>query len=243
MTAKPKDHLLPILAIVLSALALSDNLIFTNIPEFIISIVGIAAGVTFFVKRDYFYPLIQVWIYGQFPAINRTITTTLENGVTFEQLQPILDAGQMLTFDLGFAFGTSFGEIDIKVNIVPFAFLFLLKFLQSSALIGKKLTIKDFKKENKLGNIFPLTGVVKNTLTLGKEKHWFHAELDNPFNFNGKSYQNLLIRSKEELIYKPGKGKYISYLRLVEDPNTLKEDKLSKDRYPFIDWGQVEVEK
>ncbi len=243
MTAKPKDYLLPVLAILMSGIALTGNLSFTNIPQFIISVVGIAAGITFFVKKDYFYPLIQIWMYGQLPAVNRTIKSTLENGMNLEQVQPILDAGQFLTFDLGLTLGTAAGDIDIKVNIVPFAFLFLFKILQSSALIGKRLTIKNFKKENKLGNIFPLTGTIKETLSLGKEKHWFHAELDNPFDFNGKSYKDLLIKSKEGLIYKAGKGKYTSYLRLVKDPNALTDEKISKDRFPFIDWGQVEVEK
>jgi len=243
MNHKRIEYLLPILAILLSGIALSGNLAFSNILEFIVSLIGLAAGISFFVKKDYFYPLIQVWIYGQFPAINRTINSVLENGMSLVEVQPIFDAGQVLTFDLGFTLGTAAGDVGIEVNIVPFAFLFLFKFLQSSALVGKRLTIKNFKKENKLGDIFPLTGTIKETLSLGKEKHWFHAELDNPFDFNGKSYKDLLIKSKEGLIYKAGKGKYTSYLRLVQDPNALTEEKILKDRFPFIDWGQVEVEK
>jgi hypothetical protein len=241
MTSKTKSLLLPLLAILLSGLALTGNLSLTNIFQFIVSVVGIAAGIAFFVNRNYFYPLIQAWIYGQFPAINRVTQSASGNGGTLE-LHPILDGGQHYTFDLGLTFANSAGYLDLKINILPLAFLFLFKFLQSSDLIGRRLIITNSRKDNKLGDIFPVEGTISETFSLGEEKNWFHAELDEPFEYEGNSYQDLLIRSREGDMYKPGKGKY-SYLRLVSDPKLLaeKENGISKDRFPYVDWAKVEV--
>ncbi|MGB3181145.1 MAG: hypothetical protein WBB45_07125 [Cyclobacteriaceae bacterium] len=239
MTSNIKGYLLPLLAILLSGLALTGNLSLANIFQFIVSVVGIAAGIAFFVNRKYFYPLIQIWIYGQFPAFNRAIQSASGNGGTLE-LHPLLDGGQHVTFDVGLTFVNSAGYLDLKINILPLVFLFLFKVLQVSDLIGRRLIITNVRKENKLGDIFPLKGNISETFSLGKEKNWFHAELDEPFEYEGNSYQDLLFRSREGDMYKPGKGKY-SYLRLVSDPKLLAEKGISKDRFSYVDWAKVEV--
>ena len=237
------DYILPVLAIVLSLGSVSNTYNLTNIPSLIISLVGISAGVLFFLNHKFFGTFMQIWIYGQLPAISKTVHSTLENGMQLIIEHPFFDAGQLLTFDLGLTFGISSGDLNLKINIVPFGFLFLFKLLQTAGLIGKDLTITKFRKENKLGNIFPLTGKIQKRVQIGKERHWVLVALENEFIYSGKSICHLLLKPKDEELFKAGKKKYISYVRLVTDATTIGEVVNNTEAYPFVDWAIVEIKK
>jgi hypothetical protein len=240
---KETDYILPVLAIVLSLGSLTSTYDLTNIPSLIISLVGISAGILFFLNHKLFATFMQIWIYGQLPAISKTVQTTLENGMQLIIEHPYFDTGQLLTFDLGLTLGTSSGDLDLKINIVPFGLLFLFKLLQTAGLIGKDLTVTKFRKENKLGNVFPLTAKIQKRVQIGKERHWILAALENEFSYGGKSISHLLLKPKDEELFKAGKKKYISYVRLVSDPDTVGEVVNNIDNYPFVDWGVVEIKK
>ncbi len=243
IVADKSEYSLPILAGLLSLYALSQNLYFVNAFGFIVSLVGLVASASFFWRRKLFYPLIQFWIYSQFPALIRTVSKRQE-GVEFIQIQHVVNAGQGFTFRfLEFELGTAIGDFVLSLNIVPFVFLILYKITLSSDLLGKTVTILNFKKENKLGNVFPMSGVIKQSINLEKEKYWFHVTLSQPILIEGRTISNVLLKSKDGEIFKSGKKKYLSYLLLVENEVDLERESVSKRKFPFIDWVQVVVKK
>ncbi|MBK9513432.1 MAG: hypothetical protein IPO05_07330 [Flavobacteriales bacterium] len=136
-------RVLPGIATVFSALALYNYSDLSNISSLIVSLVGIAAGVLFFKGNALYRPMLLVWIYAQFPAISMN---------TPAGVQPLLDAGQILTFKVGI----TLSGIVFKVNLVPFAFLALYRFLLMASLVGKRATISSFGADSKFGDGLPM---------------------------------------------------------------------------------------
>ena len=225
-----KDYILPVLAIVLSLGALSGTYDLSNIFSLIISLAGIAAGISFFTNKKVFTILIQVWIYGQFPAI------------LFNEI-PLFDGGQLFKFPIGVTLDTNSGKIDLYLNLIPIVYLTMFKLFKVSGLVGNKVTITKFRQDNKLGEIFPLTGTVLKRVQLEKDKFWIMVRLDKVFNYGSDSFNHMLLKSKDDQIYKPGNTEYISYLRLVKDPLQVTEKIENQDNFPFVDWGIVQVTK
>ena len=237
------QYILPVLALVMSGLALPSVNYFANIPALIVSIIGISAGILFFINYRWFNILIQIWIYSQLPMIYKTVTTTLQNGNVVEYDKHVFNAGQFATFGVGFNFGTDSGEINIELNLVPFVLFFLYSITQTVALIGKRVTIYKYRDDNRLGDIFPLHGRIERKVKLGGERYWLFAELDDEFMYDGTRYKYLLLRAKSKEPYKPGKRSYFSYARLVSDPDKVGEVAENKNDFPFIDWVIVQVHK
>jgi len=135
-------RVLPGIAIVFSALALAKYGDLSNILSFIVSLVGIAAGALFFMGKPLYRTLLLIWIYAQFPAISRN---------TPAGEQPLLDAGQFLTFKLGMTLSGT----ELYINLVPFAFLALYRFLLMAGLVGKRVSISSFRMDSKFGDALP----------------------------------------------------------------------------------------
>lgn len=215
----------------------------SHIPSYLVSAMGLFSIVFFFFDRERFYPLINFWAYAQLPVITRTITTVFGEGVTVEETKTILSAAQAFTLNFGLTLGNEQRGLFLGINFVPLVYLILFKFLRTSALKGHRVVITDFKSDNRLGDVFPIKGVVDRTTKLEKENHWLLIELDAPLTYDDTDYLHLLIRSKDEQILTPGQQEYICFLRLVADPSKISDKEAQKDDFPFIDWGMVQVEK
>jgi hypothetical protein len=233
--------LLPILAIAMSVIALASNYDISNILAFIVSLIGIAAGVTYFLKSKVSSTLLQIWIYAQIPAISNTVSSTLENGTEMTVEHHYLDAGQAFTCDVGMTLGTKSGDLDLRVNVLPFGLLILFRLLQVAGLIGGLVTIQKFRQDNKLGDVFPLAGTAVKRATLGKEKHWLLVELASSLVHSGRSYSHLLVTAKDGETYKRGKEGKVSYLVLVSDPSQVHDGVNKKEDFQFVDWGLVSI--
>lgn len=241
MDKKTTHMILPGLAILMSAIALSSNYDLSNVLGFVVSLVGLAGGAAYFLKNKFASMLLQVWIYAQIPAISKTTSEVLENGSEIVAEQHYVDAGQAFTFDVGFTLGTKSGDLDLKVNVVPIGLLILFRLLMLQGLVGGAVTIKKFRQDNKLGDVFPLSGSVLRTVTLGKEKHWLLVQLIAPLTYAGRTYTHLLVKPKEDGIYKRGSAAQVSYLVLVDDVAKLHDGVNKKEDFQFADWGLVSV--
>lgn len=213
---------MPGIAIMFSAFALVRHSDLSNIASVILSLVGIGAGVLFFKGNALYRPLLLIWIYAQFPAISRN---------TPAGAQPLLDAGQFLTFKLGMTLSGT----KLYVNLVPFAFLALYRFLLMAGLVGKRVSISSFRADSKFGDALPVEGSIARSFDLGDDKNWVMVELDEDLLNGDKSYRQVLLKSKEGEPLKPGM-KVISHLRLVADDH-------AQEKFPFIDWVFVQVLK
>lgn len=246
MTAtKGKDLILPLIAIGLSLLELVNNAfsLLHNVPALIVSFLGLAAGALYFAKHRWFLPLLYVWIIVQFPAITQTIAIAIPNGTRYE-VTPWLDAGQGFTYKVGLVLGGgSRRELEVMINLLPFLLLILYRLLRTSSLIGRAVVIKRFRKDNKLGDVFPIEGKIIRSAALGAEKHWLLVELDRTLIHAGISFAHLLVRDKEGEIYKPGKAARVSFLVMVPYAELIGDGANRKEDFTFIDWGLVEVKK
>lgn len=241
MDKKTSHMILPGLAILMSLIALSSNYDLSNILGFVVSLIGLAGGAAYFLKNKYASTLLRIWIYAQIPAISLTASEALADGSAMVTEHHYVDAGQAFTFDLGLTLGTKSGDLDVKVNVVPIGLLILFRLLMLQGLVGGAVTIKKFRQDNKLGDVFPLSGSVIRPVTLGKEKHWLLVELASPLTYSGRSYSHLLVKPKEDAIYKRGSASVVSYLVLVDDPSKVHDGVNRKEDFQFADWGLVSV--
>jgi len=241
MDKKTTHLILPGLAIVMSLIALSSNYDLSNVLGFVVSLVGLAGGAAYFLKNKFASTLLRIWIYAQIPAISRE--TILPSGTEVEHVveHHYVDAGQAFTFDVGLTLGTKDGDLNLKVNVVPIGLLILFRLLMLQGLLGGAVTIKKFRQDNKLGEVFPLSGSVLRTVTLGKEKYWLLVQLITPLAFAGRTYSHLLVKPKEDGIYKRGSAAQVSYLVLVDDVAKLHDGVNKKEDFQFADWGLVSI--
>jgi|GEM_PF-3663214 len=233
------DMVLPIMAIVMSALTLTKTLDFSNIPSLIVSLIGIVAGIAYFLRSRSSTTLLQVWIYAQIPAISRTVDTILESGQTVQIKHAILDTGQTFTLDLGLFLG----NLSLLVNFVPFALLILFRLLRVSSLVGGTVTIKKLREYSHLPDMAPVTGTVLKRATLGKEKYWLLVQLQGEMAHNGHAYSHLLVTAKDNEIYKRGESDKPSYFVLVPDPTQVHDGVNRKEDFLFGGQGMVSIAK
>lgn len=241
MDKKTTQMILPGLAIVMSLIALSRNYDLSNVFGLVVSLVGLAGGAAYFMKKKYAATLIQIWICAQVPAISRTTREVLGEGVEMVNEQHYVDAGQVYTIDVGLTLGAPSGDLHLKVNIVPIGLFILLRLLLLQGLVGGAVIVKKFRQNNKLGDVFPLSGSVINPVTLGKEKHWLLVELKSPLMYTGRSYSHLLVKPKEDGIYRRNAKPEVSYLVLVDEVAKLRDGVNKKEDFQFIDWGLVSI--
>ena len=241
MDKKTTHMILPGLTILMSVIALSSNYDLSNVLGFVVSLVGLAGGAAYFLKNKYASTLLQIWIYAQIPAISKTTSEVLDNGSEMGTERHYVDAGQAFTFDVGLTLGTKSGDLDLKVNVVPIGLLILFRLLMLQGLVGGAVTIKKFRQDNKLGEVFPLSGSVIRPVTLGKEKHWLLVELSAPLLYAGRSNSHLLVKPKEDGIYKRGAAAVVSYLVLVDEVTKLHDGVNKKEDFQFADWGLISI--
>lgn len=227
------ETVFPVLVAGLSLLNISnhsaDLLSLTNL----LSLVGIAGTILYFKKNDLFKKLIYIWVLAQVIVIDREVLDKA-TGVWLDK--PFWDLTQVLSFKLGFNFTTDSSKFGINVNIVAIFFFGLLKILEVSSLIGKQLTFKKFRQDNRLGDIFPLTGTVLKRVTLSKEKDWLLVQLSSTFDFDGKTIEYVLVKSKDGETIKQKAKNQLVYFRLVYDINSIIEGDNDSTNFPFIDW-------
>lgn len=241
MDKKTTQMILPGLAILMSLIALSSNYDLSNALGFVVSLIGLAGGAAYFLMNKFASTLLRIWIYAQIPAISRE--TIEPSGIEVEHVveDHYVDAGQAFTFDLGLTLGTKDGDLNLKVNVVPIGLLILFRLLMLQGLVGGAVTIKKFRQDNKLGEVVPLSASVIRPVTLGKEKHWLLVELSSPLMYAGRSNSHLLVKPKEDGIYKRGAAAVVSYLVLVDDVTKLHDGVNRKEDFQFADWGLVSV--
>lgn len=234
---KFKPFVLPVIVALLSLISLTDNLNFSNIPKLVVSVLGIIAMILFLLKNDRASLLIKIWIFAQFPYIVSEMLHITETGLNIKQSTNYWNTSQAFNLSLGFFFDS----LEVKLNIIPFFYLGLYKLFKISNLIGKKVTITSgLKRENKLGNIFPLDGEFIGTLKFDDKSIWLITKLTTPLNYNGIEYENILLRPKVGVEFKTSIIQ-LSFLRFINPEASLDNLSNIKNDYSFIDFAGVKV--
>jgi hypothetical protein len=231
------ETVFPIIVVGLSLLNISNNSSDLFSLSNLLSLVGIAGAILYFKKHPLYKTLIYVWILAQVIVIDREVLDKA-TGVWYDK--PFWDLAQGFSLKVGFNFTTDSNKFGLNVNIVAIVFFGLLKILEVSSLVGKQLTFNKFRQDNKLGDIFPLTGTVTRRVTLANEKDWVLVALTSPFDFNGRTVENVLIKSKDGTTIKSKNKNQLVFFRLVYDLNDLVEGDNESSNFPFVDWAKCE---
>lgn len=240
---KPAKHyVLPLIAGGLSLLTLVDSYVYSNLPKIGVAIVGVLAAVLFFINNRHFLKVIKAWIVALFPVITCTENLGVQNGMEMVSESPIWDVTPIFGFNFSLGLGLQGGSLSLGVSLLPILLLILYRVLLANSVVGKSVVISKFRADNKLGDVFPMNGIISESLKIEGENYWYSIKLDSPLVYAGKSYPSLIVRDKGEEVYKPGKGK-VSHMRLVESPEMLTNGTIKKGDYPFVDWGVVTLNK
>jgi hypothetical protein len=211
-----------------------------------VSVLGLIAVTLFFLDKPIHSKLLYIWILIQIPAI--TYIPSSADGFTdiaavFDRdILNLCQLGDNISLSFGVTFGLKGGtDLALNVSIIPFFYLIMLRTLKISGLKGKRAIVHKFRKDNKLGDIFPREGTIIRRANLSNENDWVFIQLDEPFQYKGWDYFGVLVKAKDDEVYKAGKGKKVSHLRLVQDVSRITDLVLDKKEFPFVDWGLVEV--
>lgn len=241
---QPLNMVLPILLIVLSLATTLSNFQLLNIPQLIVSVIGIWAGIFFFLKIRASQVLLFIWVFAQIVAVSHSVSYVSPHGVTIITKYIVFDATQTLTAGITLSAGSNEGGRAIFINLLPFAFLALLKYIQLQDLPGREVVIGRYKPEGNLNDYFPIKGKYIRTAIVGHEKKkWALIECYNDLEYEGIAFRFLLARSIDNVIFKPRKKPFVSFLRQVEDPETVLDTMSNVDDYKSIDWGRVKIGK
>jgi hypothetical protein len=211
------ETIFPIIVILLSLINISNQTENIFSLSILVSLIGIVGTVLYFFKNPFSTKLIYIWIIAQVIII-----------------EPFLDLSQGFSFKFGFTFATSNEIVGLNFNVLALLLLGFIKILEASNLVGKKVTLKEFRQSD-LGDIFPINGIVTKRINLNNEKKWLLVELEKPFMYNGYNINHSLIKRKEDKTIKLKEKNQIIFFRLVYNEKDL-ENTLDKSKFPFIDW-------
>lgn len=232
------ELIFPLIVILLSSIELFQQLTITNphYPALVISIIGIMGSVLYFFKIKFYKTVFYLWIIFQFIVITNS---QFDENLGVIVKNHIWVTSPIIKIKIGLSFTLHNGN-KIYLNIVPLFLFGLLRILNVSELVGKELTFKKFRKDNKLGNIFPLTGKIVKRVTLSNEKDWLLVTLNNSFVFRNEQINQVFIKAKEEKPLKKDVKGQLAFFRLIPENIELDENqKLNKKDFKFIDWVLV----
>ncbi len=228
------ETIFPLIIAGMSMFTISSNLYHLLSLKVLVSVIGLVGTVLYFKKNRHFNKLIYIWIAAQTIIITKfsvnDITGTRD--VLFRW-----DLTQSLKLNYGIYFTKEDSYLFISFNFISILFFALFKILQISGIVGKQLTFSKFREDNRLGDIFPLTGTVLKRVTLAKEKEWLLVELSAPFLYDDKPINHVLVKSKSEGAIKTKIKNQLVYFRLVENIDDIEVGNNDINHFPFIDWA------
>lgn len=233
------ELLFPLAVILLSLISLYDQTIYLHYPALVVSIIGLIGGLLYFLKVKFYSTLIYIWIFSQIIIIGGTKIDPNTNQFVANK---IWDTSQFLRLQFGYTFTTfNSSQNGIYINFVPFFLFGLLRILSVSDLIGEKIVFRKYRKDNRLGNIFPFEGIVKQRVNLSNEKDWLLIELLEPINYRDLEINHAFIKSNDKTPLKKGGKGQMAYFKIVENIEKINfESTLDKDDFKYIDIVKVE---
>lgn len=227
--------ILSVLVGLLSLYSITVNFNSDNIPQILVSIVGVTSTILFFSKNKHSALLTKIWIIAQIPYIVSESIAYVDNGINYVETINYWNTSQ--AFNIGL--GLTLDDLEVKINLLPLLFLGYYRLLKVHRLIGLNIQLtKGLNRENKLGNIFPLNGEFISHIQFENKDKWMVTKLHNPIGLNGIEYENILLRPKEEGIFKL-KSKQLAYLRLVKPEMEIDKLSTKKEDFPFVDYVGV----
>jgi hypothetical protein len=242
MLAITKEHnkieiIFPIAIIGFSVLNIFNQTIyhvgpFINYPSIIISLIGIAGGTLYFLKKKIYSRLIYIWAVSQ-----ALIFTSYFPDYELRQVieRPFWNVSQILNLSLGFNWQTKETSYTLHFNFASILFIGFAQILYLTSLYGTKINLRPFKADSSLKTFLPTSATIEKRVTLSKEKNWLLVRLDKINSESSVEYALIKPKESGETI-KPNKKNQIIYFLLVEDPAAITETS-SKADFTKGDWA------
>lgn len=208
-----KADILPVVVFCLCLLCLFKRPWHFEVPALYISLLGLAAVVTYFYARHLARVLFVVWAVVQLILIR--------NSDPAAGNVPDLSQGFSLPVYLPLTMG--YNGYQIGVNLVAVFLLVLMKFLQSDEIIGQYLHFAAYRRDNSLGDVFPLKGKVERYVSLPDEKDWLLVNLKKSFKFKGRIIQYVLIKRSDKKAVRKNQSNQLVFFKPVPDLSILEK--------------------
>lgn len=107
-------------------------------------------------------------------------------------------------------------------------------------LIGKKIQIEYGDQNINFEKIFPKTGEIISRHITDNVDDWFLVKLDEPFEYNGRNNDKILIRSRwEEATIKDSDVSV--FVLLIPHAELIKYEKIDVEEFEHVTWGKTNL--
>ena len=198
-----------IFVLIVSLLNLANTFYGIHPVSLIISLLGLIASLSYFMKKKWALNLIMVWAYSQIIII-----------------EPIWDASQIFRIQFGFEFnkGTS-SHFSIMFNFISLLYLSIIRLVFLNTHIDKVVRLKPYNSNSILNNYLPNSFVIISRVQLDKENNWYLIK-----QIHSEEPTFALIRPKEKFAsFKPEKKGTLLQYRVVKDLDLVKKINSSED--------------
>ena len=171
-----------------------------------LSIIGIVGFISFLLKNDLYKTLFFIWIIAQFPIIE---VSEIKDGIKY--VNPIFDLSQ--AFKIKFGFGLTYipKTYYIGLNIIPFGFYALYKFLMAKSLISNTITIVPLSEQSPINKFSPLNADIIDTTDRGS----LIAKLEDRITINETEYDKIIFKTVDKSIFKLKKQRQKCSIKLI----------------------------
>ncbi|MEL1244098.1 hypothetical protein AAEO56_07500 [Flavobacterium sp. DGU11] len=209
------ESILPVVALIFSLVNLTNPGALLSLSG-LVSVIGIIGSILYFIDfhMRIVIPVLYIWIIVQIISV-----------------EPYFNLTQGF-FNMGVSLGAN--DSEIVINIIPSILLSTIVILRASRLVGKRITISEFR-EGSLSDILPLEGTITKRMDFGSEKNWMLFKPDKPFYYDDALVPYVLIKRKDGKIIKSGAKNQIIFFRLVSNEIYLQSNAI--ENFPFIEWA------
>lgn len=206
-----KDIILCVIVLVLSMFNIFNHQMNLITPSVGLSVIGILGVISYFLKLSYFKYLFLIWIIAQFPIIEFSEIISGVKTITYS-----FDLNQILNVKLGFRIGSE-NSIYLGLNIFPFVYIGLYKFLIANSLIGEIVTITSIREISPLNEFSPLQIEIIDTLN----NREFVGKLNTPITIEENTFNELVFKTSDKSFFKLNKPRQICDIKLKNESNKI----------------------
>lgn len=171
----------------------------------------------------------MVFIYGPSIGNREFISSTLSGGYLI-----LFCSVRLSNIDI---IPNVWAPIQYFTGILPAQVIYGEKKPNYNSLVGKRISIRLFRKKTLLENLLPLTGVIVKREQVSGFSGWFLVKVDQPLDISRSNKEFILIRAKENLgLIRRNEDIIISFT-LIPDLSLLEKNNKKLRDFKFIDWA------
>lgn len=217
-----------ILILIIGLLSLGNiflQFIFHNYPSIIVSVIGIAGVILFFLKRNSFRYFIWIWIFAQVLIINHAVLDQTSNLLIN---RPVFDFSQVFNMKFGFQMSNGLNVYSLNFNILTIAYFFLFRNLKTTALVGKSIDLLIMKGNNDIVFNEGTYATLMQRVNLDGADDWLLGQLSSSLSYNGNTIDQILTQTID--------GDFTGVFRIVQRGQVISEKVNKSADFERVEW-------